>query len=159
MWRVAGSETETNGCTAPRAEIMPSQGSTLGSTIWPYNKSKGARFHCFPTFRTLPMSSSPEQTPLLNGTSQHPRSPSFYYPKMVAFLKAEGEPSWLASFQWFIFGSWLNLLLLLVPIAAAAHYLDWDAPLRFGFSFVAIIPLAKVRNFQSGFRTSAGFCC
>jgi Ca2+:H+ antiporter len=66
---------------------------------------------------------------------------------MVALLKAEGEPSWLDSFKWFIFGSWLNLLLLLVPIAAAAHYLDWDAPLRFGFSFVAIFPLAIVRDF------------
>jgi Ca2+:H+ antiporter len=29
-------------------------------------------------------------------------------------------------------------------VAAASHYLNWDAPLRFGFSFVAIIPLAKL---------------
>src|SRR5229473_8389315 len=84
-----------------------------------------------------------EQTPLLNGNGRQPSSPSFY-PKVVALLKAEGEPSWLDSYRWFIFGSWLNLLLLLVPVAAAAHYLNWDAPLRFGFSFVAIIPLAKV---------------
>ena len=98
-----------------------------------------------------------EQTPLLNGNWQHPpRSPSFY-PKVVAFLKAEGEPSWLESYRWFIFGSWMNLLLLLVPVAAASHYLDWDAPLRFGFSFVAIIPLAKVRNFLSG--SASGRAC
>jgi hypothetical protein len=64
---------------------------------------------------------------------------------MVSLLKAEGEPSWVDSYRWFIFGSWANLLLLLVPVAVVAHHCNWDAPLRFGFSFVAIIPLAKVR--------------
>ncbi|KAH9066475.1 Calcium/proton exchanger [Lactarius vividus] len=82
-----------------------------------------------------------EQSPLLNGHSRQRRS---LYQSIVVLVKAEGEPSWLASYRWFIFGSWLNLLLLLVPIAAASHYLNWDAPLRFGFSFVAIIPLAKL---------------
>ncbi|KAI0006180.1 Sodium/calcium exchanger protein-domain-containing protein [Russula compacta] len=82
-----------------------------------------------------------EQTPLLNGNCRRP--PSFYS-RVLTLLKAEGEPSWLESYGWFIFGSWANLLLLLVPVAAAAHYLNWDAPLRFGFSFVAIIPLAKL---------------
>jgi Ca2+:H+ antiporter len=81
--------------------------------------------------------SSTEQTPLLNG---HPRART----SIMAFVRAEGEPSWLDSFRWFVFGSWLNLLLLLVPVAAAAHYLHWDAPLRFGLSFIAIVPLAKV---------------
>ncbi|KAI0287782.1 Calcium/proton exchanger [Russula brevipes] len=82
-----------------------------------------------------------DRTPLLNGS--RPQPPSFY-PKVIALLKAEGEPSWLDSYRWLIFGSWMNLLLLLVPVAAAAHHLNWDAPLRFGFSFVAIIPLAKL---------------
>lgn len=82
-----------------------------------------------------------EQSPLLNG---HPPQRRSLYQSIVVFVKAEGEPSWLASYRWFIFGSWLNLLLLLVPIAAASHYLNWDAPLRFGFSFVAIVPLAKL---------------
>ena len=82
-----------------------------------------------------------EQSPLLNGHQQQP--PSFYQ-KFLTLLKAEGEPSWLESYRWFFFGSWLNLLLLLVPVAAVSHYSNWDAPLRFGFSFVAIIPLAKV---------------
>jgi Ca2+:H+ antiporter len=84
-----------------------------------------------------------EQSPLLNGDSRH-RRPRSFYQRSLALLKAEGEPSWLDSYRWFFFGSWLNLLLLLVPVAAAAHYLNWDAPLRFGFSFVAIIPLAKL---------------
>jgi Ca2+:H+ antiporter len=92
-------------------------------------------------FNPDPMSIS-EQSPLLNGAWRQP--PSFYQ-RILAFLKAEGEPSWLDSYRWFILDSWLNLLLLLIPVAAVAHYLNWDAPLRFGFSFVAIIPLAKVR--------------
>ena len=84
-----------------------------------------------------------EQTPLLNVDGNW-RTPPRRSSSLT--LKAEGEPSWLDSYRWFIFGSWLNVLLLLVPVAAAAHYLDWDAPLRFGFSFAAIIPLAKVRT-------------
>ncbi|KAH9996846.1 calcium/proton exchanger [Russula vinacea] len=84
-----------------------------------------------------------ENSPLLNGGWRH-RPPRSLYQRTLTLLKAEGEPSWLDSYRWFIFGSWLNLLLLLVPVAAAAHYLNWDAPLRFGFSFVAIIPLAKL---------------
>jgi len=125
--------------------------SLLGCLAWPaadgtYNikprVSSGQDFIAFIYSTLTPMTPS-EQTPLLNGNGRQPSSPSFY-PKVVALLKAEGEPSWLDSYRWFIFGSWLNLLLLLVPVAAAAHYLNWDAPLRFGFSFVAIIPLAKV---------------
>jgi|SRR6267142_32469 len=89
-----------------------------------------------------------ENTALLNGNSRQSRNGAFY-PKIVELLKAEGEPSWLDSYRWFIFGSWWNLLLLLVPLAAAAHYLNWDAPVRFVLSFIAIIPLAKVCNLLS----------
>ena len=84
-----------------------------------------------------------EQSPLLNG---NPRVRGSLYQSTLAFVKAEGEPSWLDSYRWFVFGSWLNLLLLLVPVATIAHYQHWDAPLRFGFSFIAIVPLAKVRT-------------
>lgn len=84
-----------------------------------------------------------ERTSLLDGPSRHPQS---FFSKVVTLLKAEGEPSWLHSYRWFILGSWLNLLLLLAPVSAAAHYLNWDAPVRFGLSFIAIVPLAKVRR-------------
>ncbi len=87
-----------------------------------------------------------EQSPLLNGNPQPRRS---FYQSILTFVKAEGELSWLASYRWFIFGSWLNLLLLVVPVAAAAHYWHWDAPLRFASSFVAMIPLGKVRAGRS----------
>jgi hypothetical protein len=103
-------------------------------------------FHSLHPFHSDLMSPS-EQSPLLNSDGRR-QSPSFYR-KLHALLKAEGEPSWLDSFRWFIFGSWANLLMLLVPVAAASHFLNWDAPLRFGFCFVAIIPLAKVRTTPS----------
>lgn len=50
----------------------------------------------------------------------------------------------MQSFYFFIFGSWLNILLLFVPLSVISHHLNWDAALRFSFSFVAILPLAKL---------------
>jgi hypothetical protein len=101
------------------------------------------KVHFFTLSTPMPPS---ENTPLLNGNSRQSRK---IYPRIVEFIKAEGEPSWLDSYRWFIFGSWWNLLLLLVPLAAAAHYLNWDAPVRFVLSFIAIVPLAKVCNLLS----------
>ncbi|KAL4077262.1 Sodium/calcium exchanger protein-domain-containing protein [Scleroderma yunnanense] len=54
------------------------------------------------------------------------------------------EPTWIKSFSYFLFGSWVNILLLFVPLSAISHHLNWDAALRFMFSFIAIIPLAKL---------------
>ncbi|KAI0053880.1 calcium/proton exchanger [Auriscalpium vulgare] len=83
--------------------------------------------------------SASESTPLLpNGTPK----PSPLH-RLVAFVKADGEPGWIASYKWFLF-SWVNLLLVLVPLAFAAHFGHWDAALRFSFSFLAIVPLAKL---------------
>ncbi|KAI0256858.1 Sodium/calcium exchanger protein-domain-containing protein [Lactifluus subvellereus] len=86
---------------------------------------------------------STERTPLLDDDLRFYES---FYSKIATLLKAEGEPSLPDSYRWFLLGpcSWLNSLLLLAPVATAAHYLHWDAPLRFAFSFIAIIPLAKL---------------
>ncbi|KAG8911160.1 hypothetical protein FRC01_005878, partial [Tulasnella sp. 417] len=40
--------------------------------------------------------------------------------------------------------SYFNLFLVLVPLSAISHHLNWDAGLRFAFSFLAIVPLAKL---------------
>ncbi|GLB34724.1 putative calcium proton exchanger [Lyophyllum shimeji] len=64
--------------------------------------------------------------------------------RAAAVVKAEHEPSWTASYKWFLFGSYLNVLLLFVPLSFISHHLNWDAALRFTFSFMAIIPLAKL---------------
>ena len=110
------------------------------------HKSASRVFHSRLPFNPDLMSPS-EQSPLLNGDGQRRQSRTRYQ-KLLALLRAENEPSWLDSFRWFVFGSWPNLLLLLVPVAAASHFLDWDAPLRFGFCFIAIVPLAKVRTYS-----------
>ncbi|KAJ6531211.1 Sodium/calcium exchanger protein-domain-containing protein [Mycena capillaripes] len=85
---------------------------------------------------------SSESTPLLNGNGSH-SNPTFSH-RVKALIAAEGEPSWAASYRFFIFGSYLNLFLLFVPLSIISHFLDWDAALRFSFSFIAIIPLAKL---------------
>src|SRR4051812_37827976 len=83
-----------------------------------------------------------ERTALLeNGSS--PRRLSFAQ-RFVNVVKADGEPSWAASYKYFLFGSWLNILLVFVPLSFISHHLHWDAGLRFSFSFIAILPLAKV---------------
>ncbi|TRM58585.1 Sodium/calcium exchanger protein-domain-containing protein [Schizophyllum amplum] len=66
-----------------------------------------------------------ERSPLLpNGSEQLLEPPRTFKQKATAFFKAEGEPSWAASF--------------------ISHHIHWDAALRFSFSFIAIIPLAKL---------------
>lgn len=83
-----------------------------------------------------------ETTPLLNGNQ--PRSAAHRMGDSVAGLfRAEGEPSWGNSMK-FYFISWFNIFLVFVPLSAVAHYGNWDAKFRFTFSFLAIIPLAKV---------------
>jgi hypothetical protein len=67
-----------------------------------------------------------------------------YASRFSSFIKAEGQSSYAKSFQWYFFGSFFNILLVFVPLSAMAHYLKWDVALRFSFSFLAIMPLAKV---------------
>ncbi|OSX65563.1 hypothetical protein POSPLADRAFT_1054300 [Postia placenta MAD-698-R-SB12] len=57
-------------------------------------------------------------------------------------VSEHGEPSWLASYRFFLLGSWLNLLLVCVPLSVISHLLGWNAGLRFVFSFFSLIPLA-----------------
>ncbi|KAJ7119904.1 Sodium/calcium exchanger protein-domain-containing protein [Mycena crocata] len=73
--------------------------------------------------------------------ADHIPGPPFPIKTLIA---AEGEPFWGASFRFFLFGSYLNLFLIFVPLSVISHFLNLDAALRFSFSFVAIIPLAKL---------------
>ena len=88
-----------------------------------------------------------ESTPLLpahnNGSPVAPDIRPFRQ-RLVSILKGEDEPTWLESYKWFFFGSWFNVLLVFVPLCIIAHHMHWDVALRFGFSFMAIMPLAKV---------------
>jgi Ca2+:H+ antiporter len=89
------------------------------------------------------MPPSTEQTPLLeNGNGNSSGRPLSQL--VLDFVKADGQPTWAASYKYFALGSWLNVLLIFVPLSFLSHHLNWDAALRFGFSFIAIVPLAKV---------------
>jgi Ca2+:H+ antiporter len=65
----------------------------------------------------------------------------------------------IGSTRYLLFGSWLNILVVFIPLAfvcklliyvylhsliLAAEAVGWPAAARFAFSFMAIIPLAKV---------------
>ncbi len=77
--------------------------------------------------------SDSERTPLINGGNGN-RTRELLH-----------DPPWLDSYKFFVFGSWFNVLLFFIPLSFLSHFLNWDAALRFSFSFFAIIPLAKVR--------------
>ncbi|PPQ99224.1 hypothetical protein CVT24_009243 [Panaeolus cyanescens] len=64
--------------------------------------------------------------------------------RFSALVKAEGEPTYPQSVKFILTNSYLNLLLVFIPLSIAAHHANWDAALRFSFSFLAIVPLAKL---------------
>ena len=87
-----------------------------------------------------------EQTPLLsNGDTQN----KSFSGKVLSFVKAEGQPGFLTSYR-NLFIRRSNILLVFLPLAAVAHYLQMDAGVRFAFSFLAIIPLAKLIGQSTG---------
>ena len=72
-------------------------------------------------------------------------SPSNSESEASALLPSDrSDPTWFESYKWFLFNSYFNVLLVFVPLSALAHHLNWVVSLRFGFSFLAIVPLAKV---------------
>ncbi|KAF7799565.1 hypothetical protein EIP86_010802 [Pleurotus ostreatoroseus] len=98
------------------------------------------------------MSAATDRTPLLptsngnsspNGRSASPK-PQTALQKFAELIKAEDGPSYTASLRYFLFGSWLNILLVFVPLSYCSHVFNWDAGLRFLFSFIAIMPLAAL---------------
>ncbi|KAH7343682.1 Sodium/calcium exchanger protein-domain-containing protein [Rhizoctonia solani] len=87
--------------------------------------------------------SHPETQPLLPNGNGHHRELSFVQ-KVKEVIIAEGEPGWIESSRFIMLGSWFNILLVFVPLSLVADKLEWDAGLRFAFSFIGIIPLARL---------------
>ncbi|BEJ18200.1 hypothetical protein CspHIS471_0704770 [Cutaneotrichosporon sp. HIS471] len=52
--------------------------------------------------------------------------------------------NFVKSSRWLVFNSWLNVLLVAVPLCMVAESLHWSAVARFVTSFIAIVPLAKL---------------
>ncbi|KAI5450118.1 hypothetical protein NCC49_003745 [Naganishia albida] len=81
------------------------------------------------------MSSSNERQPLLPATRR--RRSSVANPTTKAF-------SPLQSARYLFFSSWMNVLLVAVPLALACNFVNWPQQIKFVISFVSIIPLAKL---------------
>ncbi|KAG1826817.1 Sodium/calcium exchanger protein-domain-containing protein [Suillus subaureus] len=87
---------------------------------------------------------SSETSPLLENGGHSGQGNLPFTRRVVNFMKGEDEPSWIESFNFFIFGTWFNILLVFIPLSFISHIMDWDAGLIFSFSFLAIVPLAKL---------------
>ena len=103
---------------------------------------------------SMPQDPDSERSPLIRVTSAGGQgrnseySPTVRSPgamaRIVEFMKGDGEPSWMQSFSWIIFGSYFNVFLVFVPLSFVAQQRNCDVLYRFGFSFFAVVPLAKV---------------
>lgn len=91
--------------------------------------------------RYSPANMPSENSPLLSNGEETQRQP--FSRRAISFMKGEGQPGFFQSYHYLFLESWVNLLLLFIPLSAVSHYLMWDAGLRFTLSFLAIIPLAK----------------
>lgn len=54
------------------------------------------------------------------------------------------DPNLLSSLWWILTCSWINVLLVFVPLGIIAEHLHWQAVWVFSLNFLAIIPLAKI---------------
>ncbi|KAG8953908.1 hypothetical protein FRC00_006070, partial [Tulasnella sp. 408] len=106
----------------------------------PLRQRKAAKAHHFLKLPGGIMTAS-ERSPLLDG---HTNGHSGSRISVSSFLKAEGEPTWVGSLRYLLLSSYFNLFLVFVPLSVISHHLNWDAGLRFAFSFLAIVPLAKL---------------
>lgn len=55
-----------------------------------------------------------------------------------------GSPNLVSSIYWLLTSSWINVLMVFVPLGFTAEFLHWPAIWRFSLNFAAIIPLAKL---------------
>lgn len=57
---------------------------------------------------------------------------------------ATAGPTLKQSVRWFFLNSYINALLVFVPLGYIAEKLEWSALARFSLNFLAIVPLAKL---------------
>lgn len=59
------------------------------------------------------------------------------------------EPTAMEGLMAIIKSSWLNVLVIFIPIGIASHFTSWPATVPFIINFIAIIPLAKLLGFAT----------
>lgn len=80
----------------------------------------------------IPGLSQHAESPLLAGRASGPAAEVHWWIRDSAALKE------------ILFGNWINLLLLVVPLGMAAGYLEWPATWVFVLNFIALVPLALI---------------
>jgi len=120
----------------------------LVSYYLPMSPRKSSRYHASGARISRLRRTASDRTPLLpgttNGDSAHP--PTTFKQRAAAFVNPAHGPSFAKSMRFFFFGTWFNVFLVFVPLSVISHHAGWDAGLRFTFSFLAILPLAKVSH-------------
>ncbi|PWN47709.1 calcium/proton exchanger [Violaceomyces palustris] len=89
-----------------------------------------------------------ESTPLVRGSGNNgnDRLPT-HSPSFPAFARSEqhgAQVNFASSIWWLLTSSWINTLLVFVPLGFLAEILHWPAVAIFSINFLAIIPLAKL---------------
>jgi len=100
-----------------------------------------------------------ETTPLLEGQDGREDNGSSWRAVLLDRKRTPGTGShnpmvWIPAVVWNVFkvtllSSWINLLLVFVPIGMYAGSQEWSAPWVFSLNFCAIIPLAAVLSFAT----------
>ena len=70
-----------------------------------------------------------------------PSSPILHYPPP--------QPTIRQSLKVILTNTWLNVLLIFIPLGYLAHILGWSDTWVFTLNFLAIIPLAKLLEFAT----------
>jgi len=95
-----------------------------------------------------------ERTSLISNNSDYgstsncnaPKPPS---PPNSPILHISEPPTIFKSLKIILTVSWINVLLIFIPLGFIAHLLDWGSTWVFALNFFAIIPLAKLLEFAT----------
>src|SRR5689334_8024864 len=76
-----------------------------------------------------------ERTPLVGGNNLPSHNDDHHHHE---------QPTLISSLRWIATCSWINALLVFVPLGIVAEHAHWPAIWIFSLNFLAIIPLAKM---------------
>ncbi|PWZ01734.1 calcium/proton exchanger [Testicularia cyperi] len=86
-----------------------------------------------------------ERTPLVGSSSNNGSgNNSSNLPSHHGEGHSAGQPNLVTSLWWILTCSWINVMLVFVPLGIIAEHLHWPAIWIFSLNFLAIIPLAKI---------------
>lgn len=99
------------------------------------------------TVSTAIANNTPEKS-LISTTSFHHNGGSTSSRNSIGLKKSEGHITAKEGLMAIVKSSWVNVLLVFVPIGIASHFV-WSPTITFIMNFLAIIPLAKLLGFAT----------